>query len=204
MTATAQSEGLVGCKICARVWPMDHKHCARCGAKLKQRSDRSMIWVVIWWLLGVGAFIPAMTLPMLETRMLLRRSEDTILEGVVKLVEHGSYLVAIVVFLASVVVPLAKLAIIAILVLSSRRGGWLGPTGKHRLLEGVEFIGRWSMIDIFVVAILTALVNFSFIATVKPGPAAFAFALSVIFTMLSALCLDPRQIWDTDISATKS
>ena len=204
MIETARSRGLASCKVCARVWPIESAACARCGAALRGKSKRSLIWVVFWWVLGVCAFVPAMTLPMLETRMLLRRSDDTILEGVVKLVEHGSYLVAAVVFLASVAIPLAKLATIALLAASVRGGGHLSAGRKHQLLEIVEFIGRWSMVDIFVVAILTALVNFSFIATVKPGPAAFAFALSVIFTMLSALCFDPRLIWDNASREEKS
>lgn len=195
---TARERALVGCQRCAKVWPIAQSHCGRCGAKLQSRKRNSMAKVWFWWLLGVLAYVPANVWPMLQTRMLFSESSDTIIAGAVKLIQHGSIGVAAVILIASVVIPLAKFAAIAYLALSVHQKNNMAAKWRHRIYEVVEFIGRWSMIDVFVVAILSSLVQFSLIATVKPGPAALAFALSVIFTMLSALSFDSRVIWDLD------
>lgn len=195
---TARAAGLVGCQRCAHVWPIDRARCGRCGARLTSRARYSLSWVWFWWSLGVIAYVPANIWPMLQTRMLLTTSEDTIIAGALKLLAHGSVGVALIILLASVVIPLAKFAAIAYLALSVQARVRSSGPWRHRVFEAIEFIGRWSMVDVFVVAILSSLVQFSFIATVKPGPAALAFALSVIFTMLSALSFDSRMIWDLD------
>ena len=200
---TAQDHGLVGCQRCAKVWPIETPRCDRCGARLKSRARNSLARVWFWWLLGVAAYVPANIWPMLETRMLFTKSEDTIIAGAVKLLQHGSIGVALIILLASVVIPVAKFGAIAYLALSVRQGNSMSATWRHRIYEVVEFIGRWSMIDVFVVAILSSLVQFTLIVTVKPGPAALAFAVSVIFTMLSALSFDSRMIWDLDGSESK-
>ena len=155
-----------------------------------------MAQVWFWWLLGVLAYVPANVWPMLETRLLLTTSSDTIIVGAIKMIQHGSYGVAAVILIASVVIPLSKFAAIAFLALTVRKPDPAQAVNRHKLYHLVEFIGRWSMVDVFVVAILSSLVQFSYVATVQPGPAALAFALSVIFTMLSALSFDPRLIWD--------
>ncbi|MEM7753295.1 MAG: paraquat-inducible protein A [Pseudomonadota bacterium] len=201
-TPTARDTGLVGCKRCARVWPIGTPRCGRCGAKLTSRAYRSLGTVWFFWALGVTAYIPANTWPMLETRLLLTTSDDTIIEGAWKLFTHGSVLIALIILLASVVIPLAKFAAIAWLALSVQHRLPSSPKWRHRVYEAVELIGRWSMVDVFVVAILSSLVQFSVLANVKPGPAALAFALSVIFTMLSALSFDSRMIWDLDDDPT--
>lgn len=195
---TARSKGLVGCKRCCRVSQMGTVRCPRCGAKLTSRAYRSLGTVWFFWALGVIAYVPANVWPMLETRLLLTTSDDTIIEGALKLLGHGSVGIALVILLASVVIPLAKFAAIAWLALSIQYRLPSSPKWRHRVYEAVELIGRWSMIDVFVVAILSSLVQFSVLANVTPGPAALAFALSVIFTMLSALSFDSRMIWDLD------
>ena len=199
--STARAAGLVGCQRCARVAPLGTKRCERCGAKLTSRAYRSLGTVWFFWALGVIAYIPANIWPMLETRLLLTTSNDTIIEGVLKLLGHGSILIALVILLASVVIPLAKFAAIAWLAVSIQYRLPSSAKWRHRVYEAVELIGRWSMIDVFVVAILSSLVQFSVLANVTPGPAALAFALSVIFTMLSALAFDSRMIWDLDDDA---
>jgi paraquat-inducible protein A len=149
-----------------------------------------------WWLAGLFMYIPANLFPMLRTTMLGRDVDSTIVGGVVDLVHHGAWFVAAVVFLASVVIPVGKFIVIAYLVYSVRFGVTLSQHRRSVLYEIVEFIGRWSMVDVFVVAILTALVNLGFVVGFRPGTAAVFFALSVAFTMVSALSLDPRLIWD--------
>lgn len=133
---------------------------------------------------------------MLITRSLGHTSDSTIFGGVVELVELGSYNIAFVVFFASVVIPIGKFIAIIYLAISVQRRSILNMHQRHKLYEVIEFIGRWSMIDVFVVAILSALVQLDSIATINPGIAAVSFALSVLFTMLAAQSFDPRLIWD--------
>lgn len=135
---------------------------------------------------------------MLNTTTLGKQMGNTIVGGVIELMKHGGYFVAGIVFLASVVVPVGKFFAIAYLAVSVQRPQTLHNKARQHLYEVVEFIGRWSMMDVFVVAILSALVQFNIVLAINPGIAAICFALSVAFTMLSALSFDPRLIWDAD------
>jgi paraquat-inducible protein A len=192
---TAQRAGLVGCQHCGRVLPKETKECTRCGADIILPTPRSLQKVWAWFAAGLVMYVPANVLPMLKTATINGASESTILGGVVELAMHGSWGIAIIVFLASIIIPVSKFVAIAYLALSV---GTERRAGGHRhlvLYEYVEFIGRWSMIDVFVVAILSALVQLGFVASIHPGPAAVSFALSVAFTMLSAQAFDPRLIW---------
>lgn len=196
---TAHRARLVGCRGCGRAWPEAETVCARCGAPLIPPDRRSLQAVWAWLAAGLIFYIPANLLPMLKTQTfagLQGNTESTIIGGAIELARYGSWGVAIIVFVASVVIPIGKFVAI----------GWLArvagrPASVHaahrrlRLYEVVEFIGRWSMIDVFVVAILSALVQLGFVASIHPGPAAVSFALSVAFTMLSAQSFDPRLIW---------
>ncbi len=192
---TARRAGLVACTQCTRV-QRPAKNCERCAAPLHAREYMGLQRVWAWLTVGLLLYIPANTYPMLLTSTLGSTSASTILGGVVELVQYGSYFIALIVFVASVAIPVMKFAVIAYLALSLKQ---MVPISAHQrlvLFEVVEFIGRWSMIDVFVVAILSALVQLGFVATVNPGPAAACFALSVVFTMLSAQSFDPRLIWD--------
>ena len=196
MIVTARDKGLVGCRTCSSVWPLGTEQCGRCGSKLVSRDRRSLQKVWAWWLAGVMAYVPANVFPMLETRTLFQRQDDTIIAGAIELAKYGSYGVAAIILIASVLIPLAKFFAIAYLALSVSGPARLKPGRRFIIYEVVEFIGRWSMIDVFVVAILSALVQLSVAASINPGIAALAFALSVIFTMLSAQSFDSRLIWD--------
>lgn len=143
-------------------------------------------------------YLPANIYPMLLTSTLVKRSESTIIGGVAELVEHGSLGIAAVVFGASVLIPVGKFIAIIYLAISVQKGSTVNRHRRYQAYEIVEFIGRWSMIDVFVVAILCALVQLEAIATINPGIAAVSFALSVIFTMLSAQAFDSRLIWDAN------
>jgi paraquat-inducible protein A len=142
------------------------------------------------------AYIPANLYPMLVTSTFGKTQQNTIVGGVIELFEHGSWGVALIVFVASVLIPIGKFIAIAYLAVSARSAVVITGHGRQHLYEVVEFIGRWSMIDVFVVAILAALVQLDFVATVHPGIAAASFALSVAFTMISAQNFDPRLLWD--------
>jgi len=189
--------GLVACTHCARVWPAGTAACGRCGKRLVSRDPSSFSRVWAWWAAGLMAYVPANTYPMMVTRTIFGTSESTIVGGAVELAHYGAWAVAFVVLFASVAIPVAKFAAIAVLALSVQRGWAMSGTRRMQLYELVEFIGRWSMIDVFVVAVTASLVQFSVFAQINPGPAAAAFALSVIFTMLSARAFDSRTIWDS-------
>ncbi|MEL6127000.1 MAG: paraquat-inducible protein A [Pseudomonadota bacterium] len=192
---TAREAGLVACPGCALLSPQGTADCPRCAARLHSRRPNSLQRVWAWWFAGIIAYIPANIYPMLSTYTLGRRSDDTIISGVIELIALGSWSIAFIVFFASVCIPLMKFAVIGWLAFSVQRGV-RDPKSSMHLYEIVEFIGRWSMIDVFVVAILSALVQLGFAAQIAPGPAAACFALSVAFTMLSAQAFDPRLLWD--------
>ena len=198
---TARRAGLVGCTHCTKVHSIEEDYCDRCGAALESRSPTSLQRVWAWWIAGVIAYIPANTNPMLITRTLLSEDRSTIMGGVIELFSHHDYFVALVVFVASILIPVLKFVAIAYLAISVQRRTRLDAHQRHKLYEVVEFIGRWSMIDVFVVAILSSLVQLNVIVSITPGPASLTFALSVIFTMLAAQSFDSRMIWDAQAEA---
>ncbi|MBE3639212.1 paraquat-inducible protein A [Mangrovicoccus algicola] len=194
---TARRAGLVACRHCAHVWPAGTPVCGVCRASLTSRAPHSLQRVWAWWVAGVVTYIPANLFPMMKTSMLGDETASTIIGGVLDLLHHDAAFVAAVVFLASVCIPLGKFLAIAWIALALRRPAGSVPAHQlHRVHALVEFIGRWSMIDVFVVAILSALVQFSVVVSIHPGLAAISFACSVGFTMLSAQSLDPRLIYD--------
>ena len=193
---TAREAGYIACTDCGRVWPRTAHRCGKCDARLSSRPDTGLQPVWAWWAAGVLFYIPANIYPMLVTRTLGRDEASTILGGVIELINLGSWGIAVIVFTASVLIPVAKFAAIALLALAVRNPSLLSGHMMKHVYEVVELIGRWSMIDIFVVAILAALVQLGFVASLHPGPAAVSFALSVAFTMLSARAFDPRLFWD--------
>ncbi len=193
---TAAEAGLVGCRHCGRVSAPGTTPCPRCGFELHSRRPASLQKVWAWLFAGLVCYIPANLYPMLETRFLGTTTSSTIVGGVVDLAHHGAFFVAAVVFIASVMIPVAKFFVLGYLAWSIQNRVALSRHRRTQLYEAVEFIGRWSMIDVFVVAILAALVNLGIVMSFNPGAAAFFFALSVACTMVSALSLDPRLLWD--------
>ena len=175
---------------------MGTDRCARCGGGLASRDPTSLQRVWAWWLAGVICYIPANTEPMLLTKTLFQNEASTIVGGAVDLWVYGDPFIAFIILLASVGIPVAKFICIAWLALSVQGRAVSSPGTRHLVYHVVEYIGRWSMIDVFVVAILAALVNLGIVMGFNPGAAAFFFALSVACTMVSALSLDPRLLWD--------
>lgn len=201
MTDTAKSRGLLACTICARVWTADQETCERCGSALIDRDAKGLQNVWAWWTVGLICYIPANIYPMLRTKTLWTYEENTIVGGAAELAAHGAMGVAVIIVIASVLIPVGKFLAIAYLAVNLRDGKRLSQHRRHQLYEVVDFIGRWSMIDIFVVAILSSLIQLQAVATINPGPAAMTFSLSVIFTMLSAQAFDSRLIWDKEDQA---
>jgi paraquat-inducible protein A len=197
---TAAARGLLSCHDCGLVSQAPQTggtaHCPRCSAPLHFRKPDS---VARAWALLIAAYImyiPANVLPMMETGSLFGSQDDTILSGVVYLWSSGSWDLALVVFIASIMVPLMKLIAMTLLLISVQRRSVRLLVQRTRLYRVVELVGRWSMLDIYVVTILAALVQIGSLATIKAGPAALAFGAVVVLTMLSAMQFDPRLIWD--------
>ncbi|MHC8413051.1 paraquat-inducible protein A [Pseudomonas sp. Hz4] len=170
--------------------------CTRCGALVHARRPNS---VARTWALLVTAgvlYIPANLLPIMTVSSLGQGDPSTIMSGVIQLVQHGMIPIAAVVFIASILVPTFKLVGIALLLFSVQRRQPLSARQRIWMYRFIEFIGRWSMLDIFVIAILVAVVNFGRLASVEANLGAIAFASVVILTMLAAVTFDPRLIWD--------
>ncbi len=193
---TAREMGLIACRRCQQVWPGQTAVCGRCGHTLTSRDSKSLQRVWAFWVIGLMCYIPANLFPMLQTRTLFFSQEDTIIGGAIELIEYGSPGVALVILFASVAIPISKFLAIAFLATSVQRTSRVSNRQRQILHEIVEYIGRWSMIDIFVVAILSSLVQLKILVSIYPGLASVFFALSVIFTMLSAQAFDSRLIWD--------
>lgn len=192
---SASSEGLQGCPICTSVGAAEEKRCACCGATLHAGWDDSIQKTWAWLATAAILYIPANFMPITYTRYLGKETTSTILGGVVTLWEHDSQPIAIVIFVASVLVPLGKMIVLAWLCLSVQIGSRFALTHKTKLYRVTEFVGRWSMIDVYVVGILVALIQLGNIMSVRPGIAVVAFAGMVVATMLAALAFDPRLLW---------
>ncbi len=194
---TALQAGLKRCTSCSNMQKInDNTSCSRCGARVDSRRVHSIKRTWAFLFAGIAAYFPANLLPIMNTKSFVGDTSDTIISGVISLTHSGSHTVAFIVFFASIVIPLVKFIAIAGLALSLQYSWNMSDHAKHRLHTLTELIGRWSMIDVFVVAVLVALIQLGAIITVTPGMGINAFAVSVIFTMLAASSLDPRLLWD--------
>jgi paraquat-inducible protein A len=199
--ATAMAAGLLSCGTCdllARPVRTDRPgHCPRCGEALEFRRAHSIQYT---WALVIAAticYIPANLLPVLTTNTLEHSESDTIMGGVVFLYTSGSWPLALIVLVASVMVPLGKLVALAYLLITVQRGVRGGDRERTRLFRMVRFIGRWSMLDVFVDTFTVALVQLSPLMSVEPGAGVVFFAAVVVLTMIAAETFDPRLIWDS-------
>jgi len=200
--ATARQLGLLTCHTCHLLFEApagethDHLYCPRCGAPLHERKPNSLART---WALVCAAtilYIPANVLPMTVTSALGTTQADTIMSGVIYFIHSGSWEIAVVIFIASVFVPLLKLLILVILLLSVQFRSHWHPKDRTALYRLTELVGRWSMLDVYVVTILVALVKLGAVASIEAGPAAVYFAAVVVITMIAAESFDPRLIWD--------
>jgi paraquat-inducible protein A len=192
----------VSCHACDQVCSLErlpsggHALCPRCGAPLHRRKPNSLArtWALV--LAACILYIPANLLPVMTVISFGKGEPDTILSGVKALIEVGMWPVALLVFFASITVPVLKLiGLIYLLVSVQLRSTWR-PRDRTAMFRVIEVVGRWSMVDIFMLSILVALVNLGSIAQIEPGAGAIAFAGVVILTMLASMSFDPRLIWD--------
>ncbi|MHA6204262.1 paraquat-inducible protein A [Dyella soli] len=191
--------GLIGCHVCGLVCrdvATPDAACPRCGSALHRRKSASYTRTWALLLAAFFCYIPANVLPITRTASLGEVDDNTILSGVVELWVKGSPDLAVIVFTASIVVPMLKFFALSLLLVSSQRGSQWAQRQRSKLYRLVEFIGYWSMLDVFVVALLTALVQFGFFSLVEPLPGVVFFGLTVVITMLASMTFDPRLIWD--------
>ena len=199
---SAKELGLVSCHDChllsswPAVAPRQNVFCPRCGGVLHQRKPNSIArtWALV--LTAMVFYIPANVLPMTITSALGSTQSDTILSGVIYFIHSGSWEIALVIFTASIFVPFMKFLILIYLLLSVQFKSLWRPKDRTVLYRMTEAVGRWSMVDIYVVTILVALVKLGSLATIEAGPGAVFFAGVVVITIFAAMSFDPRLIWD--------
>jgi paraquat-inducible protein A len=197
--ATGRSLGLLVCTRCratVRAIGEQQSLCPRCEAKLFVRRPHSLSTTAALVITAAVLYIPANLLPVMRTREILGDDDDTILSGVISLAHQGSWPIALLVFFASIVVPLLKLVALGDILFAIWRGRVRNPRQRSRLFRLVEFVGRWSMLDVFALSLLASLVQIQSLAIVQVRPGVFAFAAVVVLTMLAAQSFDERLLWD--------
>ncbi|MCZ6564710.1 MAG: paraquat-inducible protein A [Gammaproteobacteria bacterium] len=195
MTSAALNS-LANCHVCGKLTNISVVHCPRCGTRLRFRKPDSIQRTVALVITACILYIPANVLPIMYTDQLGKEYQATIIYGVIEFWEGGSYLIASVIFLASIFIPMTKMFTLFWLCWSVSKKSVTKQKQRTKIYGITEFIGRWSMIDVFVVAITVALIHLGGILTIRPGAAALAFAGVVIVTMIAARSFDPRLIWD--------
>ena len=169
--------------------------CPRCGHALHARKPDSLQRTWAYLIASALAYVPANLLPMLSSSSGFRTSTHTLLGGIVELWQSDAWGLAIIVFIASIAVPLAKIGALALLAWSVQRAPRWRQLDRARLFRMIETVGHWSMLDVYVVVLLAAMVRFGSVASVRPEPGLLAFAAVVFLTMLAAQSFDPRLIW---------
>lgn len=193
---TSQQAHLIRCHHCGALNQPAHSHCNRCHSAVFARKRNSIQSSVAFLFAAAVFYIPANLFPIMDMRLLGQSEPSTIIGGVLLLWKLGSYPVALIIFFASIMIPIAKMLALAWLCFYATRNQPEQAKAQLTIYRITEFVGRWSMIDVFVVAVLVALVHIDGIVVVYPGNAALSFAGVVVLTMLSAISFDPRIIWD--------
>ncbi|ROU02066.1 paraquat-inducible membrane protein A [Marinobacter sp. R17] len=201
MTVPVAAElGLCLCHRCHQACDLETSPhtCPRCGAHLHKRKRNAITRTWALMLTALILYIPANVLPIMHTTSFKGDSTATILGSVVTLWRDGAWDIATIIFIASVGVPVTKFLVLGLLLCTVHKGNTRSRRDRTRLYRGLELIGYWSMLDVFVAALLTALVQFGALGTIEPRPGILFFGLVVVLTMLATLSFDPRLIWDTD------
>lgn len=200
---TAQESNLALCPKCHKLNDMTLSsndrgriQCVRCRGMFYSRKPHSLQYTLAWNIAALLAFIPANLYPIMIIYSVGIGDPNTILSGIGEFVDHGLYPIAAIIFTASIIVPLVKIIGLFLLVYRAYTGVRLRPDKHSKFYHALEFLGPWSMLDVFVVALLVAVVELGFVTSVAAGPAINYFTLTVIFTMIAANSFDPRLLWD--------
>jgi paraquat-inducible protein A len=202
MTALRQSYelGLSLCRTCglavSRASLGIDRRCPRCQSRIEHRTPFSAEMTLAWLIAGIVFYIPANLLPVIHTSGLLGEEDSTIVHGILEFWRSGDWDIALLIFTASVAVPFTKFIAIGLLLLTVRKNSRWEQHQRTVLYRIVEFIGYWSMLDVIVVALTSALMQFQVLGTAEPRAGIAFFCAVVVATMLSALSFDPRLIWD--------
>jgi len=199
---TVHSAGLVLCHechnllSCSEVKKLSSPQCPRCGSLLESRLHNSLVrsWALL--ITACILFIPANIYPIMIVDSFAGEIPSTIMKGIVIFFNTREYFVAFIIFVASIVVPAFKLVGMAVILLAIHYKSRFFYSHRSNMFRFIQFIGRWSMLDIFVIAIMVAMVDFGTLSTIHAGPAATSFAAVVVITMYATVSFDPRLIWD--------
>ena len=200
---SALAAGLWRCRGCGAVCAppaaalaQRRARCPRCDAVVHPRLPDSVARSWAFLLAGTALYLPANLLPVTTTASIGGHQSDTIFSGIVYFWQDGSYGLAVLVFVASILVPMTKLLMLSLLLISLQRNDRRWAVRRLKVWRALEFIGRWSMLDIFAITILAALVQVESLAELRPGPGAMAFGAVVVLTMLATHWFDPRLLFD--------
>jgi paraquat-inducible protein A len=188
----ADEAGLVLCHVCGKACPKGHARCLRCASALHHRKPNSLGRTWAFLMAALILYIPANLLPVMNTNMFGNASENTIMSGVIEFWEGGSF--------ASVVVPCLKFFALGLLLITVQRRSQWAMRERSKLFRFIELIGYWSMLDVLVVALVTALVQFNSLSSIEARLGILFFGLVVVLTMLAAMSFDPRLIWDAEVN----
>lgn len=191
---SAAARSLAVCEVCGLASKVDLGRCPRCHSHLHLRHPNSLQKTWAFTLAAMLLYAPANLLPILNVESFAGDQKSTIISGVIQFWQQEDYPVAIIIFVASVMIPILKILAIIWLCIAARKGH--RPRGMTRLYRVTEFVGRWSMVDVFVVAILVGVVQLGSAISIHPGAGALSFAGVVVLTMFAAMSFDPRLIWD--------
>ena len=205
--ATASQAGAnprwLGCECCGLVSALEGDGpvpCPRCGHRLHWRKPMSLQRTWGWLIAGAIAYVPANLLPIMRTTQAFRHTEHTLLGGIAELWHDGAWGLALIVFIASIAVPLLKIGALALLAWSVQHAPTWRRLERARIYGLVEAVGHWSMLDVYVVLLLAGMVRFAAVASAEAGPGLLAVAAVVVLTMLAAHSFDARLIWQEPAS----
>ncbi len=200
MSSKAKSLGLGCCPNCQKLNYMyeEKQQCGRCSCYFHLRKPHSVQYTLAWTIAALIMFIPANTYPMMIIYELGSSEASTILEGIATFFQMGLYPIAIIIFIASFIIPLGKIIGLLILIYNTKKFTRFSRRSQSKLYHLVEYLGPWSMLDVFVVAVMAAVVNLGYISSIDAESGLTYFTLMVIFTMFAAASFDPRLLWDID------
>ncbi|MDH5465221.1 MAG: paraquat-inducible protein A [Thiovulaceae bacterium] len=187
--------GKVLCLLCDKLHDADKTVCSRCGGHLHQRRPFALLRTFNFSLVAIFFLIPANLLPIMHVTSLGTVESRTIMDGIVHFFSTGSYFIGSVVFIASIAVPFIKLSVLLYLIYIAKFEKYQQAMQGIKYYRMINLIGKWSMLDVFVIALMVAMVQFQKIATINTGPAAISFTVAVIATIIATKSFDPRQLW---------
>ena len=207
----AVDKGLGCCRVCGQMvaFPPPRAghvaaYCPRCGSEVFPRKRHSLSSTLALIIASIIFYIPANLLPIMHVKTFAGTESDTIMSGVIYFMETGSYLIGFVIFVASIFVPVVKILILLYLIATVHFGWHKHRHERLKLYHLTELVGRWSMVDVYVVSVMIALVHFGGLSSISAGAGALFFLLVVIVTMIAAMSFDPRLIWDGASPSTSS